>query len=307
MAQNDGIQHGIDDNPRDDPQKGATLGGLGGAAVGAAAGSLVGPVGTIVGAVVGGLSGAVGSGAAVAAIDKIDNDNTVSGVGTGATPKVAALGATDAGTNAGRSWDEVSPHYRQGWEQHYGQSGAKWEDTEPAHQYAWEKRSQPDYQNRDWATAETDLQRDWATQHPDKPWASAAASVREGWDSTGEVLRLHEEQLQANKQRVQTGEVTLRKDVITETKTLDVPVTREEVYIERRPVQAGEIAAGEIGAGQEIRVPVMAEQVTVEKNSVVTEEVGIGKREVQETQHVSDTVRREEARIERQGNPKVHE
>ncbi|RYG64762.1 hypothetical protein EON80_18630, partial [bacterium] len=81
----DNVQHGIDDNPRNDAEKGAVLGGAGGAAVGAAAGSAVGPVGTVVGAVVGGLAGAGASGAAVGAVDKVDNDNTVTGVGDGAT------------------------------------------------------------------------------------------------------------------------------------------------------------------------------------------------------------------------------
>ena len=78
----DQVQHGIDDDPNNDAQKGATLGGLGGAAVGAAAGAMAGPVGAVVGAVVGGLSGAGASGLAVGAVDKVDNDNTVSGLGS---------------------------------------------------------------------------------------------------------------------------------------------------------------------------------------------------------------------------------
>lgn len=94
----DKIQHGIDDNPNNDPQKGAALGGVGGAAVGAAAGSAVGPVGTVIGAVVGGLAGAAGSGAAVAAVDQVDNDNTITGIGHGATPDVNPSG-TGVGNN----------------------------------------------------------------------------------------------------------------------------------------------------------------------------------------------------------------
>jgi len=214
MAQ-DGVQHGIDDNPNNDPQKGATLGGLGGVAVGAAAGSLIGPVGTIVGAIIGGLSGAIGSGAAVAAVDRIDNDNTVSGVGPGATGDIS-----NAASNvASASWDKVSPHYRQGWEQHHGQSGQKWEDAETAHRYAWETQSQPQYRGKAFTEVQTDLQRDWETKNPGKPWTSASTAVGEGWNAAGEVLRLHEEQLHATKQNVQTGEVALRKEVITETKT----------------------------------------------------------------------------------------
>ncbi len=77
----DTIQHGIDDNPTGDAEKGAALGGIGGAVTGLAAGAVLGPVGAVVGAIIGGVSGAVASGAAVAAVDRIDNDNTVSGLG----------------------------------------------------------------------------------------------------------------------------------------------------------------------------------------------------------------------------------
>lgn len=84
----DDIQHGLDDNPSGDPEKGAALGGLGGAAVGAVAGSMVGPVGTLLGAVAGGLLGAGASGMAVGAVDQVDNDNTVTGVGTGASENI---------------------------------------------------------------------------------------------------------------------------------------------------------------------------------------------------------------------------
>jgi hypothetical protein len=79
----DGIQHGIDDNPDNDAEKGATLGGIGGAAVGLAAGAAMGPVGAVAGAIIGGAAGALMSGAAVAAVDAVDNDNKVSGIGRG--------------------------------------------------------------------------------------------------------------------------------------------------------------------------------------------------------------------------------
>lgn len=77
----DGIKHGIDDDPHNDDKKGAALGGGGGAVAGAAAGSLTGPAGAAIGAVVGGLAGAAASGAAVHEVDKHDNDNNVTGLG----------------------------------------------------------------------------------------------------------------------------------------------------------------------------------------------------------------------------------
>lgn len=88
IRNDDNVQHGIDDNPNDDAKKGLELGALGGGTVGAIAGAALGPVGAVVGALIGGSVGGVASGAAVAAVDTVDNDNTISGVGTGATTDV---------------------------------------------------------------------------------------------------------------------------------------------------------------------------------------------------------------------------
>ncbi|HEX8235426.1 MAG TPA: hypothetical protein VF600_05675 [Abditibacteriaceae bacterium] len=96
----DNVQHGIDDNPEGDATKGAIAGGLGGAAVGALAG---GPVGAVVGAV----AGAVGSGAGVAAVDQVDNDNTVTGLGSGATSDVDETAQNRTGIG-----NDVSTHDR---------------------------------------------------------------------------------------------------------------------------------------------------------------------------------------------------
>lgn len=119
-----------------------------------------------------------------------------------------------------------------------------------------------------------------------------------------ERLQLREERLNVSKNRVQTGEVVLRKVVVSEIKTIDVPVTHEEVIIERHAV-SGVAASNADFTEETIRVPVMDEQVVVDKNAFVTEEVSLGKREVTETQRVTDTVRREEARVENADNVDV--
>ncbi|HEY0868075.1 MAG TPA: hypothetical protein VGE01_11885 [Fimbriimonas sp.] len=85
LENDDSIQHGIDDDPNNDPEKARNIGGVGGAVTGLAAGSMAGPVGAAIGAVVGGVAGALGSQAAVNEVDKHDNDNTVTGIGHGAT------------------------------------------------------------------------------------------------------------------------------------------------------------------------------------------------------------------------------
>ncbi len=114
----------------------------------------------------------------------------------------------------------------------------------------------------------------------------------------GEMLRVH-------KERVSRGEVRLRKDVVRETKNIEVPVTREELVIERTSVSDDQPVTGEIGSDKEIRVPLSEERVRVEKQPVVTGEVRVGKRQVQDTKTVSDEVRHEEVKLDKEGDVDV--
>ena len=80
-----GTGHGDNRDETGDPDIAAGLGGLGGALVGAAAGAMLGPAGALAGAVVGGLAAGGLSGVAVDAIDKTDDDTTLSGLPSDAT------------------------------------------------------------------------------------------------------------------------------------------------------------------------------------------------------------------------------
>ncbi|MDO3410448.1 YsnF/AvaK domain-containing protein [Saccharibacillus sp. CPCC 101409] len=127
-------------------------------------------------------------------------------------------------------------------------------------------------------------------------------------DETDEArtLRLREEQLEIEKNKVQTGEVHIRKEIVEEQKTISVPVVHEEVVIERKAVHDEETNTP-IGKDETIRIPLTEEQIEVNKRSVVTGEVEVHKREVQDTERVEETVRREEARVERTGDVEVDE
>ena len=114
----------------------------------------------------------------------------------------------------------------------------------------------------------------------------------------GAKIQVREEELQAHKRRVETGAVRVRKEVVTEHRTIEVPVQREEMVIERR-VPTGEPI-------EEIRIPVREEEVTVEKRPVVTEEVTVGKRVVQGVERVGGEVPREEILVEREGDVDIH-
>ncbi|HEY7957337.1 MAG: YsnF/AvaK domain-containing protein [Polyangia bacterium] len=120
---------------------------------------------------------------------------------------------------------------------------------------------------------------------------------RQSRTSAGEVrVPLSEEELEVNKRTRETGGVRVSKDVVTENKEMTVPVTHEEVKVERVPAE-GRSAAGKIEGG-EVTVPTTEEEVTVSKRPVVREEVRVSKQPVQEQRTVSAEVRREEPHIE---------
>jgi uncharacterized protein (TIGR02271 family) len=141
----------------------------------------------------------------------------------------------------------------------------------------------------------------------------------------GAHMELVEEDLRARTRPVQTGEVTIRKEVIEETRTVEVPVRREELVIEQHPIErhpmdtSTEVSISDpliqqlmerlrsMQPGETLRIPIVQEEVVVYKRPVVVEEITVAKRGVQETAQLSDTVRREEARIEPHGDINVHQ
>ena len=235
---------------------------------------------------------------------------TTAAYGTYGTPgagQAASMGQTQSGQVTGGRWEDVSPTYRNFWQQRYGNQGGRWEDFEPAYRYGWEMKNNPQYRGRPWTEVESHLRRDWESRYPNRPWAQASTALRESWESdfgTEEARRvpIREEELRATKQPVEAGEVRIGKEVVTEERTINVPVQREQVYIEQRDVATRPADRPISEEGETIRVPVREEEVRVEKQPVVTGEVVIGKQQVQDTEQYTDTVRREEPRIEREGD-----
>lgn len=123
-----------------------------------------------------------------------------------------------------------------------------------------------------------------------------------------ETMKVHEERLSVDKQQVKKGEVTVDKNVVEDRKTVDIPVEHEEITIERRPVhgefnQSAEedFRTTDAFGDETIRVPVTEEKVEVTKKPVVTEEIVINKKRVTGTEHVDETVKREEVEVNRNG------
>jgi hypothetical protein len=208
----DDIQHGIDDNPTGDAEKGAVIGGIGGAVTGAVAGAMTGPGGAVLGAVIGGVAGAVASGAAVGAVDRVDNDNTVSGLGSGVTPEKDTTATYDNTTYDNttyantantepplrKSWDANTPDFttagttgsrfedwdndfRTNWQTSYYGAGSTYEEYQPAYRYGYDLYSDPRYANRDWIDFENDARTGWETRQPGT-WERFKNSIRYGWE-----------------------------------------------------------------------------------------------------------------------------
>lgn len=109
----------------------------------------------------------------------------------------------------------------------------------------------------------------------------------------GEIIR-SEEQLNVSKDRVETGEVRLRKYVVNETETVEVPVEREEVRVVREPITDADRANYDSNIGeQEASVTLSEERVNVSKESVPVEKVSLEKDTVRDTETVSEQVRKE--------------
>ena len=108
-----------------------------------------------------------------------------------------------------------------------------------------------------------------------------------------------EEELTATVRAQEAGAVRVEKDVVTEERTLEVPVTEERVRVERRVVDRP-VSAEDATAFEEtvIDVPLTTETVEVQKQARVAEEVVLRKEAVQRTEQVTDTVRKEEVFID---------
>ncbi|ABF45749.1 hypothetical protein Dgeo_1454 [Deinococcus geothermalis DSM 11300] len=135
----------------------------------------------------------------------------------------------------------------------------------------------------------------------------AETDYRERAYRTPDRLQLLEERLVVNKERIRAGAVEIGKHVETTQQTVNVPLEREEVIIERRPVNDARPVEGAVLGqdSQTVRVDLEAERANVQKQAYVTEEIEIGKRTVTENQTVTETVGREVLDVNKTGDVRL--
>lgn len=118
------------------------------------------------------------------------------------------------------------------------------------------------------------------------------------------VADLFGESIRVDKERVEQGELLIRKEMITETQMIAVPVTREELVVERRSRDGRTLEV--LRGKQSIRIPVSEERVIVSKQTVLNEQVKVSRRRIDEKKVVSVPVKHEEVSIRREGDAPIN-
>jgi uncharacterized protein (TIGR02271 family) len=122
-------------------------------------------------------------------------------------------------------------------------------------------------------------------------------------------FKLYEERLIANKERHKAGEVVVGKEVETEKAKASVPVEKERVIVERTtPDDAGRAVTpgtANFKEGEVARMDVYEETADIHKEAYVREEVNVRKEVDRDTVTAEETLRREELRVNKDGEPVV--
>jgi len=129
-------------------------------------------------------------------------------------------------------------------------------------------------------------------------------TAREGENITVPVV---EERLKAGVRETEAGKFRLTKRVVAEQKTIDVPVEREEVRVTETAVNRRPATEAELGMRErEIEIPLKEQEVVTAKEARVVGEVDVRKEVTQETERVTDKVRREAVHVDDPRNPNIH-
>src|SRR5690349_2103071 len=123
--------------------------------------------------------------------------------------------------------------------------------------------------------------------------------------TTDEAMTRSEERMRVGTASEETGRVRLRKYVVTETVTQQVPVSHEEVRLEREPITGSNLGQAMDGpeiSEEEHEVTLHAERPVVETEAVPVERVRLAKEQVTGEETVSGQVRKEHIETETDGD-----
>jgi uncharacterized protein (TIGR02271 family) len=119
--------------------------------------------------------------------------------------------------------------------------------------------------------------------------------------TTDDAMTRSEERLNVDTRNEEAGRARLRKYVVTEQQQVTVPVSREEVRLEREPITDANVDQATDGPAiseEEHEVTLRAERPVVETETVPVERVRLGKETVTEEQSVGGEVRKEQIELD---------
>src|SRR3712207_1222209 len=119
--------------------------------------------------------------------------------------------------------------------------------------------------------------------------------------TTDNAMTRSEERLNVGTRSEEVGRARLRKYVVTENVSETVPVSREEVRVEREPItdaNVGNAMDGPAISEEEHEVTLRAERPVVEKEAVPVERIRLDKETVTDQERVSADVRKEEIEVD---------
>lgn len=109
-------------------------------------------------------------------------------------------------------------------------------------------------------------------------------------------IQLHEEKLDIAKKWIQTGEVNIHEEILTEEKNITIPVNRKELVIEKK---------GADGNAEAIRIPISEERIEIVKHPIILEDIKVFKRQYQDIKPIEETLKKEKLHIETTGDAVV--
>jgi uncharacterized protein (TIGR02271 family) len=140
------------------------------------------------------------------------------------------------------------------------------------------------------------------SQYQNEPSSSTTSGADEGvsYDDSAEERETDEESIPLTEERLdvskksQEDQATITKKPVTESKTVEVPLTREEVSIERRPASGQTEAQSPIQSPEDIKIPLKREEAQVSKKPYVKEEAVVKKKAFTDKKEVTEDVTSEE-------------
>ena len=150
--------------------------------------------------------------------------------------------------------------------------------------------------DRGWGAGETGYQASSTGETTTGQYRDRAEGYDTSGPTTDDAMTRSEERVRAGTEKVEAGRARLRKYVVTEQQQVSVPVTREQVRVEREPItdeNRGQALDGPALSDEEHEVVLTEERPVVQTEAVPVERVRLSKDQVQDEQTVTADVRKE--------------